>query len=298
MESNDRFAPPWITPSAGSSNRNIPPVIIVPRRQVVISQFVSATGGTISTYTDAGFTYRVHQFLSVGSGLLTVSSGGLADILLVPGGGGGGGGGGSDFRGGGAGAGRPIFLIGFLLSPGNYNLFVGDGGLPGSNSAVGQKGGNTTGFGQTAEGGGFGGSGTLAGGPGGSGGGGGSSVNGRGLGGAATTPGDSGNNGGAGESGTQNAGGGGGATAAGQAGGASAGFGGAGLISAISGTAIEYCRGGNGRRQSEGGGNGTAGPANRGWGGNGAGPNEVGPGFSNTGGKGSSGIIVVRCRIA
>ena len=49
---------------------------------------VSATGGTETTITDGGVTYRVHTFTS--SGTLTVTSGGDVEYLVVAGGGGGG----------------------------------------------------------------------------------------------------------------------------------------------------------------------------------------------------------------
>lgn len=49
---------------------------------------VSASGGTETTITDGGISYKVHTFLS--GGTFTVSEGGLVEYLVVGGGGGGG----------------------------------------------------------------------------------------------------------------------------------------------------------------------------------------------------------------
>ena len=72
--------------------------------------FANATGGTITTYTDAGKTYRVHRF-TTGSNLV-VTAPGLMDFLIVGGGGGGGGGsgfGGAEDAAGGGGAGQYLY---------------------------------------------------------------------------------------------------------------------------------------------------------------------------------------------
>jgi hypothetical protein len=57
---------------------------------VVLSGGFNATGGTESTYTTGGITYKVHSFTS--SGTFTVTAGqGTVEYVVVAGGGGGGG---------------------------------------------------------------------------------------------------------------------------------------------------------------------------------------------------------------
>ncbi len=50
--------------------------------------YFSATGGTETTYTDSGKTYKVHTF--TGSSTLNIQVPGYADVLVVGAGGGGG----------------------------------------------------------------------------------------------------------------------------------------------------------------------------------------------------------------
>ncbi len=141
-----------------------------------------ATGGTTSTITDDGVTYRIHAFTTVGSTTFQVTSIGnfnQFDYLIVGGGGGGGGWGG----GGGAGG----LLSGTAtLSLASYPIVVGGGGARGTNAySGGGDGGNSSALGFTAFGGG--GAGWYngnAGRPGGSGGGGGLSETSGGPGGA------------------------------------------------------------------------------------------------------------------
>jgi hypothetical protein len=67
---------------------------------------VEATGGTETTYTDGGITYKVHTFSSTGTGSFVVGNGGDVDYLIVAGGGAGGRGDGTfGSWGGGGGAG-------------------------------------------------------------------------------------------------------------------------------------------------------------------------------------------------
>jgi len=89
---------------------------------------VTATGGTVTSYTDGGITYDVHTF--TGSATFNVTAGGSVDYLIVGGGGGGGGG-----TGGGGGAGG--FVTGTTTVTGStaYTITVGTGGLGGTTSS-------------------------------------------------------------------------------------------------------------------------------------------------------------------
>ena len=140
------------------------------------------TGGTITTYTDSGTTYRVHSFTSSGTFTNTIS--GLSATYLIVAGGGGAG---SDSdTGGGGGAGG---LLTGTTSPSvtGHSISVGSGGSGGAVSNGGQyapwkrgtTGGNSSAFGLTAYGGGYGNTRVSgsAGGAGGSGGGGGDNGN-------------------------------------------------------------------------------------------------------------------------
>ena len=84
-----------------------------------ITNLISATGGTETTYTSSGKTYRVHTF--TGSGTLTVLNPGFIDILLQ-----GAGGGGSSETGGENGTTMQINT--FYVSGGSYTITVGAGG--------------------------------------------------------------------------------------------------------------------------------------------------------------------------
>jgi hypothetical protein len=87
---------------------------------------VSATGGTVTTYSSGGKTYRVHTFTT--NGTFTVTSGGSVDVLCV----GGGGGGRITFEqgyvGGGGGGGQVVYQTNLSVSPGSYPATVGQGG--------------------------------------------------------------------------------------------------------------------------------------------------------------------------
>ena len=107
--------------------------------------FMVATGGTQTTYSSGGFTYRSHTF--TGSGTFTVStvgSFGTVDAVVVAGGGGGG-----QDRGGGGGAGG-MQTTSPTLSATGYSVSVGGGG--GTN---GGNGGNSSFNGVTSSGGGY-----------------------------------------------------------------------------------------------------------------------------------------------
>lgn len=114
---------------------------------------ISATGGSVSSYTENGVQYTVHTFTSVGSNTFTVTSGeGDVEVLLVGGGGAGGG-----AMGGGGGAGGVIYAAA-PVTPQSYSLTVGSGGTGGSGNdcTSSTNGSPTEAFSITAKGGGFG----------------------------------------------------------------------------------------------------------------------------------------------
>ena len=82
------------------------------------------------TETDDG-THQWNAFTS--NGTLTVSSGGLADVLIV----GAGGGGGGYFSGGGGGAGDVILLKQITLEAGSYSVTIGAGGAGATGTTAG-----------------------------------------------------------------------------------------------------------------------------------------------------------------
>lgn len=99
--------------------------------------FLSATGGTTTTYVSDGITYRSHKFTS--SGTFSVTQLGVSpqiDVLVVAGGGGGG----SD-RAGGGGAGGFRTTSQTLTATGDYAVTVGAGG---ANLSGGSRGGTST----------------------------------------------------------------------------------------------------------------------------------------------------------
>lgn len=222
----------------------------------------------------------------------------LDTSVLVIGGGGSGGNGGS---GGGGGAGEFDFVNSLILSAGDYNITVGDGGAA-------QFGGNTNGLNGSGSsfhtviglgGGGGGAFNGLDGEAGGSGGGGGGGT----TGGAGGT-GLAGNDGGTGEAGGEGGGGGGANAVGGNAGGGN-GDGGDGLTSSINGTATTYAGGAGGGANT----GGTAGTGGDGGGGDGglqgtssptAGTDGLGGGGGGTFGSGSAkggdGVVIIRYR--
>jgi len=246
---------------------------------VVFSTSLTLDGASGSTqHTN---TYSTGGAQATGQGL-HVELGFFVDYLIVAGGGGGGAPRNSISRaGGGGGAGG--LLSGSAKMVGATNIVVGAGGAGTAieSSDRGSSGGNSSAFSQTAIGGGGGGHNTTStGGSGGSGGGGGISTGGSGIDGQGYDGGDG--------DGTSNiAGGGGGAGGPG-----SAITGGTGTISSITGSSIEYARGGDGA---------TAanksdvtpppGTANTGNGGKGVAQDTEN---STPGGSGGSGIVVIR----
>ena len=92
------------------------------------------TGGTVTTYSSGGTTYRVHSFLS--SANFVASSSGVVDMLIV-----GGGGGGGNYLGGGGGGGAVLHVQNRTISAGTYAVVRGDGGAGGAtNTSDGQIG--------------------------------------------------------------------------------------------------------------------------------------------------------------
>lgn len=78
---------------------------------------VSATGGTVGTYTSGGVNYKYHKFTSNGS--FAVTTGGDVEMLIV-----GAGAGGSRTGGGGGG----VNYVSTRIYKGTYNVIVGNGG--------------------------------------------------------------------------------------------------------------------------------------------------------------------------
>ena len=268
---------------------------------------LTASGGTVTTYTSGGVDYKVHTFTS--SSTFTLNGSGSLDVLMVAGGGGGGL---LNNVSGGGGAGG--VLIGTIsASPQAYSIIIGNGGAVGSNGA------NTSGFGVFAIGGGRGGGGDVSGSDrtGASGGSGGGTNHSSGAGGAGTQGSSSpwvgyGNNGGAGGSAGNGhpAGGGGGAGAVGVSPTASTnhGDGGIGIQNNYrTGSNIYYAGGGGGgtwttmsRRSTGGSGGGGFGATNSGHGGSTAGAVNTGGGGGGSAtssllaSAGGSGIVIVR----
>jgi hypothetical protein len=269
---------------------------------------VTATGGTVTSYSAGGNVYEVRTFTE--SGTFTVTGGGSVNYLVV---GGGGGGGGS--TGGGGGAGGFVTGTTTVTDSTAYTITVGAGGAGGiANTAPyrGTNGGDSIFADVTAFGGGGGGAnapgipidpGLTPPSVGGSGGGGSGSPSRAGASGTALQ----GNAGGNANNwnGPYSAGGGGGAGAAGaNANGSSTGAaGGIGLSSSITGIAKYYAGGGGGGLFNGstggagglgGGGNGgkpgapTSGAANTGGGGGGQQQNQAG-----VAGSGGSGVVII-----
>jgi hypothetical protein len=296
-------------------------IVIVRYPLTPLVEFVAAdaTGGTITTVTEGGTTYRVHTFTTVGTSNFSVNRTGSwneFEYLIVAGGGSGG----SSFGGGGGAGG---FVEGQVeLSAASYPIAVGAGAArsAAADSVRGSNGVNSSAFGINAIGGGGGGAYINAplGIAGGSGGGGGSSENDAFHAGGAATQGSPGFgfDGGAGRGrGGYLGGGGGGAGGAGQQAitNSKAGDGGIGRASSITGSNTFYAGGGGGAAYNYQ--NGTQdGAASLGGGPRGRSESSSAPGFNapvNTGaggggggyptgggGAGGSGIVVIRYPIA
>ena len=117
---------------------------------------MNATGGTVTTYTVGGQSYRSHTFTSSGTFTPTVT--GTVDVMVVAGGGCGG----RDNAGGG-GAGGVRQNTNVVVTPSSYTIVVGAGAAAntndnGGNGGTGFNGANSSAIGITSLGGGFGGS--------------------------------------------------------------------------------------------------------------------------------------------
>lgn len=271
-----------LTDSAGCSSSHTDSITVINCAQ--------ATGGSISTSGP----WTIHTFSS--NGTFNPGCGRTVEYLIVAGGGGG-----SDGNAGGGGGGAGGFVEGSIqLSPGNYTVIVGAGGVGSTvQDGVGQNGANSSFANIVAVGGGRGGGYVSPNGANGGSGGGGGGPNGPGQGGNATQTSPQGGNG-YGFSGAAYNGDGGGGGGAGGA--ATNRNGGPGRASTITGTSVAYGGGGGGARWqgsvglggSGGGGNGANypgngqnGQANTGGGGGGSSDGPIG-------GNGGSGIVIVR----
>ena len=87
----------------------------------------SATGGTITTYTDSGTNYKVHTFLA-SSAFVAPSASAAIDILVV---GGGGSGATEGSRRGGGGGGGMAYGTGLSIDTGSRTVTIGPGGTSG-----------------------------------------------------------------------------------------------------------------------------------------------------------------------
>ena len=99
---------------------------------------LSATGGTITTYSSGGVNYKVNTFTS--GGTITFNKAGSVDVLIVAGGGGGGAGGG-----GGGGGGGILYGSSYNVSAQNYTVTIGAGGSTHAyyNAGIGDTGGSS-----------------------------------------------------------------------------------------------------------------------------------------------------------
>jgi hypothetical protein len=263
-----------------------------------------AQGGTETTITQDGISYKVHTFTSSGS--LTIVKGGSVEVLVVAGGGSGGG-----STAGGGGAGGLIYDNSYYVNDGQtITATIGAGGNGVGPITVGNDGNNSV-FGDiTATGGGGGGMTTGGSGAigrnGGSGGGGSwySSINFRTPGSGIAGQGYDGGDGGTGDRDRFPSGGGGGAGGkGGDATNTKSGNGGIGQPYGLTGTTVYYAGGGGGGSQSNGGngglGGGAAGTSNGNAGAT-ATANTGGGGGGGwlyccgSGGAGGSGLIIVR----
>ena len=90
---------------------------------------VSASGGTITTYTSGGITYKVHTFNTTGANSFVATGyGNLNARVLLVGGGGAGGGSAPAYSGGGGGGGQVIDTT-LTISSGTYSLYIGEAGV-------------------------------------------------------------------------------------------------------------------------------------------------------------------------
>ena len=240
------------------------------------------TGGTITTYSSGGTNYRVHSFTSSSTFTNTIAS--LSVSYLIVAGGGGGGSNGDVGGGGGAGG---LLQGTTTASVQGYTIVVGNGGTGGiggqggGGGSNGSQGGNSSAFSLTSIGGGGGGTRNSNGLSGGSGGGGGDAYTGRAGGSGTSGQGHAGGHSPNMDSNSGNDQGGGGG-----AGGAGNSYNpGSGLSISITGSAVEYARGGTGSNHPQA----RQAPANSGDGGRGN--------YHQSNNTGGSGIVIIRYAI-
>ena len=268
---------------------------------VTPSSGCTATGGTITTYTDGGGTHEVHTFTS--NGTFTLSGTCNAQVLLVAGGGSGAI---SHTSGsGGGGAGGVVYDSSHALTSQAYSVTVGTGGaarLVAAGSGAGNAGNNSVFDTLTAFGGGYGNYNTAPGGNGGSGGGGGGIQ----LGGTSTQTAQGsatvyGNPGCSAATGSGGGGGGAGGTCTAGTATPTGGNGGNGISNSITGSAVVYGCGGGGAPSGTGGtgGGGAGAPAGAGTAGSpgtsglgGGGGAAYGTATSNSG-PGGDGVVII-----
>lgn len=271
-----------------------------------------AEGGTASLLEEAGKTYVVHTFTTVGTTNFTVKVDGLEVEYLVVAGGGAGGAVATVGGAGGGGAGGMRSNVGqapLTVSVGSFPVVVGAGGAPGGQTIAGGNGSpSSIGSLVSAVGGGGGASVGDDARNGGSGGGGARGTTVRAFGTGTAGEGNDGGAGGGNNLPRAGGGGGGKATAGVDAGGTTGGDGGAGQTNDITGTSLVYAGGGGGGVSVNGGtvagaggaggggagalgGPGVAGTNGLGGGGGGAGGSGAG---TEVGGAGGSGIVILR----
>lgn len=121
---------------------------------LILSNVFQAEGGSVTTYSSGGVSYKVHTFTS--SSAFTVTSGSNSvDVLIVAGGGGGG----AHAAPGGGGAGGLIYKTNVSVVTGTYAITVGAGGSGAryqNGATYGGRGGDSSAFSLTAKGGGAG----------------------------------------------------------------------------------------------------------------------------------------------
>ena len=270
----------------------------VPTSALTLTASANPYGGSNTAAIPAGFTRlllvpTIQTFATVGTTSWTAPEGITSVEYLVVGGGGGGGGSYDTGYGGGGGGGLALYGKNYSVTPGNtYTIVVGDGGTGGVGAGNG-GGDGTSNSGDSSQ------FDTIIASGGGAGGG--SLTDRRGLGGnqgnAGTLTAPTGGGGGRSTGptiyyNTFGAGGGGGMGSAGATATSStnAAAGGSGISYSISGTSVTYSAGGSGGLRNTNI-NGTDGTANTGNGGEGSGS---GSGDGSTGGKGGSGIVIIK----
>jgi len=116
--------------------------------ELALTNTATATGGTITTFTQNGFAYKSHTFTGT-TGSFVVDGSIEVDILLV------GGGGAAGKYSGGGGGGEVVHIQGKTIPAGTYALTIGEGGIgqPGGEYGwnANRHGNNTVGFGETAK---------------------------------------------------------------------------------------------------------------------------------------------------